>query len=54
MISKSRTIEAGLLAVWSKQGVPKADGLKFNDAGSGLYKADMPVGKQYKSVRLTR
>ena len=49
-----KMIEAGPLAVWSKQGMPKADGLKFNDAGNGLYKADMPVGKQYKSVRLTR
>lgn len=49
-----KMIEAGPLTVWSKQGVPKADGLQFKDAGNGLYKADMPVGQRQKSVRITR
>ena len=36
--------EAGSIAVWSDNGVPKADGLDFQPQGDGLYVADMEVG----------
>lgn len=49
-----RMIETGPLAVWSGQGMPKADGLQFVGSGGGLYRADMPVGQPLKTIRITR
>ncbi|MCD6393075.1 MAG: hypothetical protein J7M40_06165 [Planctomycetes bacterium] len=49
-----KMIEEGPLAIWSGQGIPKADGLQFKDAGNGLYKADMPIVQRKKSIRITR
>ncbi len=51
---KLKMIEAGPLAIWSHTGKPKASGLTFVDAGKGLYKADMPIGKKNVVVTITR
>ncbi|MHC4202720.1 MAG: hypothetical protein ACYSU0_22240 [Planctomycetota bacterium] len=47
-------VESGPLAVWSQRGVPRAKGLTFKDAGDGLYKADLPVGKRGRTITIRR
>ncbi|MHC4502442.1 MAG: Sip1-related alpha-galactosidase [Planctomycetota bacterium] len=51
---KLRMVESGPLAVWSQRGVPRAKGLTFKDAGDGLYKADLPVGKRGRTITIRR
>ena len=49
-----RLAESGLIAVWTAEGTPSADGLEFRDAGGGLWHARMPVGKRSVELTLTR
>ena len=51
---KIKMLESGPLAIFSEQGVPRAQGISFVDAGEGLYKAEMPIGQEQKIIKITR
>ena len=51
---KLRLAESGPLAVWSERGAPRADGVRFADAGNGLYTADLPVQPRPRTVTIRR
>jgi len=51
---KIKLHEAGPLGVYSSKGKPKAKDLQFEDAGNGLYKADIPIGELNKAIVIER
>ncbi len=51
---KLKLHEAGPIAIYCAYGVPKAKGINFSDAGNGIFKASMHVGKAGKSITIWR
>ncbi len=49
-----RMAESGQLAIWCEKGKPSADGVTFIDMGSGLFKANIPVGERNKIITIHR
>jgi hypothetical protein len=51
---KIKMIESGPLAIWSDKGVPNAKKIKFENAGGGLYKANITGGQKDLIVTISR
>jgi len=49
-----KMIEPGPLTIWTGQGLPKSQGLRFIKLANNLYKADIPADRPYKGIRITR
>lgn len=46
--------ESGPIVVWSGEGEPKSEGLKFVSIGNGFYKANIPVGDRNREINIVR
>ncbi|MBF0197248.1 MAG: hypothetical protein HQL32_06040, partial [Planctomycetes bacterium] len=51
---KIKLHEKGPFAIWSKGGVPKADGIVFEHKGNGLFQGNIPVEEKSVTLTLTR
>ncbi len=51
---KLRLIEAGPLAIWLANGVPKAKNISFRNSGNGLWKADIQPGSRDMVITIRR
>ena len=51
---KLRLHEGGPFAVYSAEGLPKAEGITFDALGGGIYKADIPVGRSPTEITIHR
>ncbi|MHC4644702.1 MAG: Sip1-related alpha-galactosidase, partial [Planctomycetota bacterium] len=51
---KLRMVESGPLAVWLADGTPASRDISFEDAGNGLWKADIRRGQRDMLVTITR
>jgi len=51
---KLRLIEAGPLAIWLANGVPKAKDVSFVSQGNGLWKADIEPGRRDMEITIQR
>lgn len=47
-------VETGPLAIWTGSGIPVSENIEFENAGNGLWKADMPKGKRNVRIRIGR